>query len=230
MRFIISRFLKLPLLVKILLILILLLVIFLTASLIIKQINRPQTTKNTSIIPTVTLNNRQTVRVIKVIDGDTIQIEGGRFVRYIGIDSPELADSGKPATCFSEEATIRNRELVEGKFIELEKDVSENDQYGRLLRYVYQDGVLINELLVSEGEAVIDPFPPNIKYQEKFKEEELKAKAENRGIWKECTCSAKTSCRQMLDCQEAQFYFQTCQIGELDDDRDGLPCESLCGP
>lgn len=228
MRLTACRFSKLPLLVKILLTPILVLIIFLAASLIIKQINQFQTTRITPVVPTTTPQNRQTVKVIKVIDGDTIQIEGGRFIRYIGIDSPEIAASGKPATCFSEEATIKNRELVEGKFVELEKDVSETDQYGRLLRYIYQDGVLINELLVSEGFTVIDPFPPDIKYQEKFIEAERKAKAENRGIWKDCVCSAKTSCRQMLDCSEAQFYLQTCKVGELDDDKDGIPCDSLC--
>lgn len=227
MRLTACRFLKLPLLVKILGVIFLSLIFILVFHLVNKQISLPQMISVPSSIPTPSPQNRQTARVIKVIDGDTIQIEGGRFVRYIGIDAPELAENGNPG-CFSEEATIKNKELVESQTIEIEKDVSETDQYGRLLRYVYKDGVLINELLVSGGYAVIDPFPPDIKYQEKFIEAERKAKAENLGIWKECACSAKTSCSQMLDCPEAQFYFQTCNVGELDDDKDGIPCESIC--
>ena len=61
-------------------------------------------------------------RVVRVIDGDTVEIEGGEKVRYIGIDAPESGG------CFFEEATAKNREMVEGKEVKLEKDVSERDR------------------------------------------------------------------------------------------------------
>jgi endonuclease YncB( thermonuclease family) len=75
-------------------------------------------------------------QVTRVIDGDTIEVDiqsQSYRVRYIGIDTPEV---GQPC---SEEATQKNRELVEGKLVWLEKDISETDIYGRLLRYVYVD-------------------------------------------------------------------------------------------
>ncbi len=79
----------------------------------------------------------------------------GARVRYIGMDTPE---STSQVECYGAEATARNRQLVEGMIVELEKDVSETDQFGRLLRYVYVNGVMVNELLVLEGYAQVATF------------------------------------------------------------------------
>ena len=59
-------------------------------------------------------------------------------MRYIGIDTPEMGEA------FGLEAWQANRELVEGKVVYLERDVSETDKYGRLLRYVYADDIFVN--------------------------------------------------------------------------------------
>ncbi len=72
--------------------------------------------------------------VTRVVDGDTIEIEGGQKVRYIGIDTPETKHPRKPAQCFGHEAYEQNKKLVEGRVVKLERDVSETDRYGRLLR------------------------------------------------------------------------------------------------
>ena len=124
--------------------------------------------------------------VTRVIDGDTIEVEiAGKLykVRYIGIDTPEMS----PVECFGREATARNRELVEGQKIRLEKDVSETDKYGRLLRYVYlEDGTFVNETLAADGYAHTATFPPDIKYQEKLREAEREARKNNRGLWFAC--------------------------------------------
>src|SRR3990167_1293984 len=77
------------------------------------------------------------IKVVKVIDGDTIEIDGGARVRYIGIDTPETVSPTSAIECYGKESSNKNRELVEGKTVRLEKDVSEIDKYGRLLRYVY---------------------------------------------------------------------------------------------
>lgn len=77
--------------------------------------------------------------VVDVIDGDTIDvlIEGRELrVRYIGIDTPETVDPREPVGCFGREASERNRQLVESRTVGLERDVSETDQFGRVLRYV----------------------------------------------------------------------------------------------
>ena len=99
------------------------------------------------------------ILVTRVIDGDTIEIEGGQRVRYIGIDTPETSHPQKGVECFGREASAENRKLVEGKKVVLEKDVSEIDKYGRLLRYVYARDTFVNQYLVIQGYAHSSSYP-----------------------------------------------------------------------
>jgi len=121
------------------------------------------------------------VRVVRVIDGDTIEIEGGARVRYIGIDTPELYPQTEH---YGREAWAENQELVAGKVVALEKDVTETDRYGRLLRYVYVDGVFVNAELVKWGYAYASPYGLNVKYQELFSQLEEEAREAGRGLWR----------------------------------------------
>lgn len=132
------------------------------------------------------------LQVKRVIDGDTIELEDGRKVRYIGINTPESVDPRRGVQCFGKEASAFNRELVEGKVVRLEKDVSETDKYGRLLRFVYlEDGTFVNERLVSEGYAAASPYAPDISKKDFFKAAEMKARQEGRGLWSPATCDGK---------------------------------------
>ena len=119
-------------------------------------------------------------RVTQVIDGDTITIEGGYKVRYIGIDTPEIYPK---LEAYGMEALKANRELVEGKEVRLERDVSETDKYGRLLRYVYVDDILVEAELVRQGLAEAKAYPPDIKYQDHLEKLEAEARQAGRGIW-----------------------------------------------
>ena len=83
--------------------------------------------------------------VQRIIDGNTFELTDGKNVRLIGIDAPETGE-----TC-STEATQRLSSLISGETVYLEKDVSETDIDGRLLRYVYVNGVFVNLELVSCG-------------------------------------------------------------------------------
>ena len=141
-------------------------------------------------------------KVVKVVDGDTIVLEGGTTLRYIGIDTPEVSQ-GKE--CFAEDATKKNQELVEGKNVRLEKDVSEADRYGRLLRYVWVDlpsqgapaqGIFVNESLVREGYATAATYPPDVKYQNQFNQAEREAKTNGRGLWSACSNTSTTNTPQ----------------------------------
>jgi micrococcal nuclease len=122
----------------------------------------------------------ETAKVIQVIDGDTITVEGGYRVRYIGIDTPEIHPVPE---AYGTEAWQVNRQLVEGKEVRLVRDVSETDKYGRLLRYVYVDDVLVNAELVRLGLAEAKAYPPDIKYQDYLEEMEAEARKAGRGIW-----------------------------------------------
>jgi micrococcal nuclease len=128
------------------------------------------------------------VKVTKVVDGDTIKIETGETVRYIGMNTPETVDPRRPVQCFGHEASAKNKELVEGKQVLLEKDVSNTDKYGRLLRYVYLDGVMVNEKLVAEGYAQVDTYPPDVKYKDRFVAAQQEAKNNKKGLWSS-TCN-----------------------------------------
>lgn len=123
------------------------------------------------------------VKVIRVIDGDTIKIEGDKTVRYIGIDTPETVYPSKPVQCYGKEASNKNKELVEGKEVKLEKDVSETDKHGRLLRYIWLGDMLVNEYLAKEGYAQSSTYPPDVKYQNRFIEAQRQAREEKKGLW-----------------------------------------------
>ena len=118
--------------------------------------------------------------VTRVIDGDTIVIDTGQRVRYIGIDTPEVYPEQE---AYGMEAWQANRELVEGRKVRLERDVSETDKYGRLLRYVYVEDTLVNAELVRRGLAEARAYPPDTKYQQLLEQAEEEARQAGRGMW-----------------------------------------------
>jgi len=129
--------------------------------------------------------SNQLHKVVRIIDGDTFEIEGGQKVRMIGIDTPESVHPDKlKNTEFGEAASNYTKKLLEGKNVSLVKDVSETDKYGRLLRYVYlEDGTFVNELLVREGYAKVATYPPDVKYAEVFIAAERYARENSKGLW-----------------------------------------------
>lgn len=132
-------------------------------------------------------------RVTRVVDGDTIEIEGGERVRYIGIDTPETVDPRKPVQCFGVEASNKNKELVEGKSVRLLKDTTDKDRYGRLLRYVYVGDSFINFELVRQGFAYSYSYPPDIKFQKEIVAAQAEAQKNKSGLWTACPLEAAKS-------------------------------------
>lgn len=129
-------------------------------------------------------------RVSRVIDGDTIEIEGGVSVRYIGIDTPETVHPSRGEECYGREATQANQTLVLGKTVRLEKDISETDRFGRLLRYVFVAApgggeIFVNRTLVEQGFAHAASFPPDISRQEELRLAEREARQKGLGLWGE---------------------------------------------
>lgn len=133
----------------------------------------------------------QLATVVRVIDGDTIEVDltagGIATVRLIGVDTPETVAPGQPVGCYGREASAFTKQLLEGQPVYLEKDVSETDRYGRLLRYVHlTDGRMVNEVLVTEGYAQVSTYPPDVKYQERFLTAQAAARDAGRGLWGAC--------------------------------------------
>ncbi len=126
------------------------------------------------------------VRVRNVIDGDTIQLEDGTVVRYIGIDAPESEASWREGN-FGNAAFKANQALVEGQTISLEYDVEFSDPRGRELAYVYVEKggkrVMVNEELVRQGVAWVAVFPPNVRHVRRLFESQEQAYRDGVGIW-----------------------------------------------
>lgn len=121
--------------------------------------------------------------VTRVVDGDTVILSNGEYLRYTGIDTPEIFPE---VECYAQAATQRNKELVEGKVVRLVRDVSDRDKFGRLLRYVYVDEVFVNQLLVEEGFATAVVYPPDIAYADEFTSAQTAAQSLHKGMWKKC--------------------------------------------
>jgi len=117
-------------------------------------------------------------RVVRVVDGDTFIIETGERVRVIGINAPEMK------TLYGPPAKEHLLALIDGKTVDLQPDHISNDKdvYGRLLRYVYLDGIDINKKMVTDGYAIAFLKYPFDKETE-YKQEEVKAKSASLGIW-----------------------------------------------
>lgn len=115
-----------------------------------------------------------------VVDGDTIELTDGRRVRYIGIDAPEYDE------CYGNVAKEENKKQVNSKKVRLEKDVSETDSYGRLLRYVFVGDTFVNEQLVSDGFARAWNVPPDEQYKDALSTSQQESKDANLGLWQVC--------------------------------------------
>ncbi|MCX5883136.1 MAG: thermonuclease family protein [Deltaproteobacteria bacterium] len=81
------------------------------------------------------------ISVRKVYDGDTIELENGMHIRYIGINAPEIAHQDKSGEPFGPEALAFNEKIVLSKPVRILEDQEARDQYNRRLAYVFlQDG------------------------------------------------------------------------------------------
>jgi endonuclease YncB( thermonuclease family) len=121
--------------------------------------------------------------VTKVIDGDTVELENGERVRYLGIDTPEVASND----CYASEATNRNRELVEGREVTLISEDEDRDRFGRLLRWLWlDDGTFVNAELVSEGYAHSFFFGDS-RYRQVLVQLEVGSKLKGLGGWQACS-------------------------------------------
>ena len=128
-------------------------------------------------------NQREAATVTRVIDGDTIEVNINGVVarvRYIGIDTPE---STTQVEYFGPQATTRNQQLVAGKQVILIKDVSETDQYDRLLRYVIAADTFVNYELVRAGYAKAVTYPPDVACADTFVQAQREARSRETGLW-----------------------------------------------
>jgi len=128
-------------------------------------------------------DNLEQVTIARVIDGDTVVTLKGERIRYIGIDTPETVHPYKDIEFYGQEASNKNKALVEGKTVELEKDISKTDRYGRTLAYIWLNDEMINATLVREGYAYAYTYPPDVKYSDYFLMLQKQAQDKKKGLW-----------------------------------------------
>jgi endonuclease YncB( thermonuclease family) len=195
-------------------------------------------------------NPPQTGKVVDVVDGDTIKVvldaDGKAYtVRYIGMNAPEY-----PGEYLGSEAAVKNVALVFNKTATLIKDVSEKDEFGRLLRYVIVDNVFVNYELVLEGLAKTSSFSSDKACIATFQLAEQDASTAKLGVWNPlptlvssapstgrnlpCDCNGPAlTCNDFSSHAAAQNCFTYCNakgfgdIFRLDREGDGLACENL---
>lgn len=139
----------------------------------------------------------ETALVISVTDGDTIRVDysGGsdESVRLIGINTPETDE------CLGSEATRALEQLVDGLEVTLVGDVTDTDDYSRLLRYVYlADGSFVNEVMVRQGFALANEYPPNVAQSGTLVSAQDQAQSEELGLWAKSSCGEPTEARLVI--------------------------------
>lgn len=129
------------------------------------------------LVPVAPVTADELVRVKQVYDGDTILLEDGRKIRYLGINAPEFQEP------FYLKAKRFNESLVLGREIRLELDQENTDLYDRVLAYVYVEDQMVNARMVQQGLAHAFFIGSNRKHNALFLRLQAEAKQRKIGIW-----------------------------------------------
>jgi micrococcal nuclease len=139
-----------------------------------------------------TTENEVLITVLKVVDGDTVDIDikgNTERVRLIGVNTPETKHLTKPIECFGPEASAYLTQLLpKGTHVRIERDIEARDRYGRMLLYLYResDNLFINLDLVSHGYGTPMSIEPNTFHRNDFVHAAALAETTNEGLWKAC--------------------------------------------
>ncbi|MFA5438210.1 MAG: thermonuclease family protein [Candidatus Omnitrophota bacterium] len=181
----------------------------------VAQVSNSQVEAIDSNNPAINSEEPGLVKVVSVVDGDTIKafLNGEtKTIRLIGVDTPETVDPRKEVQCFGKEASDKTKESLTDKMVRLEVDSTQGDQdkYGRLLRYVFlEDGTLFNNLLIEQGYAHEYTYDNPYKYQSDFKASEKSAREAQRGLWDPNTCGENTTATKYYTSSDktSKYYY-----------------------
>ena len=198
------------------------------------------------LLPFVAYSQTLTGGVVRILDGDTLEILVDRQqhrIRLVEIDAPEVDQD------WGNRAKQALAEKVGGKQVRVE--VSGTDQHERLMGRIWLGDRDINREMVTEGHAWL--YRQYAKDRSLIRDED-RAIAKGYGLWgmpdpvepwrwrqgerdarrpttfsgTGGTCGSKVYCREMKTCAEAIHYFRDCGLTRIDGDGDGVPCENLC--
>jgi len=160
-------------------------------------------------------------------------------VRLIGIDTPESVAPDQPVQCFALRASAYTTGRLEGARVRLQFDLERIDPFGRTLAYVWLGDELFNDTLVREGYAFVTTYPPNVRYVDRFRAAQRKARSADRGVWNRCVHEGACDPAYPdgcipppppdLDCSDIdqrRFTVLPPDPHNFDGDRNGVGCES----
>jgi micrococcal nuclease len=134
--------------------------------------------------------------VVRVVDGDTLELDGKEKVRLLGVDTPEKFDNAKlgkdSASSGQDKEVLKSlgrlaseftKKLCEGKKVTLEYDSAKTDMFGRTLAYAHlEDGTVVNEAIIKNGYGgAYTKY--KFKYKDSYVKLEIEAKAKSVGMW-----------------------------------------------
>lgn len=140
----------------------------------------------------------ETAEVADIVDGDTIEVvfppdDRQTDVRLVGINAPESVRPDYPVECYGPESSERMADLLPvGSTVYLQRDASDEDRFGRLLRHVWivdettDDAYLVSEILVRGGFVDARFYPPDDLHADRLMEAEHAAQREVAGMWATC--------------------------------------------
>ena len=146
-----------------------------------------------------TNSDYETSRIVRVVDGDTAVVKiknENQKVRFIGVDTPEYNPKRNISQPWGKEASEFSKNLLKNQIVYLEKDTSDTDKYGRLLRYVWLnppekpnhptyeeiENQMVNGILVRDGYARAREYKPDTHYRDIFRNIESEAKIKKVGL------------------------------------------------
>lgn len=136
--------------------------------------------------------------VHKVIDGDTVQLtypgdDWYYVTRIVGMNAPESVKPNAPVECYGPEASARLKQLLPiGAVVYAERDVSDEDRFGRRLRHIWildadtQEAFLVSEIMVRGGYADARLYRPDDLFDDELEGAEKTAQREDVGLWGAC--------------------------------------------
>jgi len=147
-----------------------------------------------------------------VDDGDSIVLQDGRHIRYIGINAPEIQHADQNAELFGYKAKAINKELVFQKKVRLEYDREKKDRYGRTLSYLYlPDGLFLNAEMIVQGAAFHLYLRPNTKFTSLLIEKQREAMLAGRGLWQDWR---ESTAEYIGNKRSRRFHLPTCPFAK----------------
>jgi len=136
---------------------------------------------------------RYRMRLKRVIDGDTLELESGEKIRLIGLNTPEVESRFTQQQAGGRQAKQWLNTTLRSPVLFIEYDQQLYDKYGRRLAHCFlENGDYINARLLETGHAMLTLIPPNLRYAERLTAAQNQAESKEIGIWSMPAYQSKT--------------------------------------